>query len=686
MTTRAARRCDHCGLDAGPSPRQSNGRVFCCAGCEAVWNVLHEEGLGRFYDAGGTGSLAPRLAAEGKSPAAHPVLDQIEAAGEASLDVVGMRCASCAWLIERYLGRRTGVTDVRASYATSTCHVRWDRDRTSLSHLLAELERIGYRARPADARLSDAQADREGRRLAARTGISALLAMNVMLAAVALYAGEFQGIGPGVRGTLRWLSGLLAAPVVLHGGWPFFRGAVTALRARRATMDTLVALGAGAAFGASVYGLATDGAVYFDTAAMIVALILGGRLLEHSARRRGTRAIRNLLALEPAAAHLVTPEGTATVAADALSAGQIVEVRPGERIPVDGVVVNGRSNVEEAVLTGEPAPRDVASGSNVIAGSFNGRGLLRVRAAKVGAETVVAGIHRAVRRALGTKAPVEPLADRAMEWFVPGVLLLALATGLIWDLAGAGGGRALLVAVAVVVIACPCALGLATPAALAVALGRAAESGIFFRTAEALERAGSIGGVALDKTGTLTDGAAGDRIRPEAADAVRDLAADGIPTFLLTGDRREPAIAAGHAAGIPAERVRAELAPEAKMQALARLRADRVPVAMVGDGVNDAPALATADLGVALGTGTDIALETADVALRTADLRQVPRALALARRTRRVVRQNLGWAIGYNAIAIPLAAVGLLHPVVAAGAMALSSLSVLANSFRLARA
>ena len=785
-----ASRCAHCGLDAGPAPRSSAGRIFCCAGCEAVWGVLHEEGLGRFYEAGGVGSLASRTADARRHPS-YPVLDELEAAGECRLDLAGMRCASCAWLIEQYLGRRTGVLEARVSYATSTCHLRWDRDRTSLGRLLGELERIGYRARPANPRLAALQSDRDGRRLLVRTGVSAFLAMNVMVASIALYAGEFQGIGAGVRSALRLLAAGLAVPVVLYGGWPFIAGAIAALRAHRATMDTLVALGATTALGVSLYGLATGGPVYFDTAAMIVALLLAGRMVEHAARRRGLRTIRSLLALEPEVARLITPDGHATIAAEDLAVDQLVEVRPGERIPADAVVVEGTSSVDAAILTGEVEPREVRPGSEVIGGALNGWGALKVRATRVGADTAVAGIIRAVQRAMERKAPLEQVADRVMGWFVPAVLALAVTAGAAWALAGAGGPRALMIGIAVVVIACPCAVGLATPVALIMAMGEAAALGIFFRSGEALERAGGVRHVAFDKTGTLTDGRmtvsavhsapsgsdvallalaaaaeagsehalgrairsaaprapapeqtafhshagagveatvggrgllvgsagwlasrgivvttpaeptdgstrvdvavdgrhagwieARDTVRAGAAQAVRMLLADGIGASLLSGDQPAAVRRVALEAGIDAARVEAALTPEAKCTAVSRLRDTAGPVAMVGDGVNDAPALAAADLGVALGTGTDAALEIADVAILAPDLTLVPQALGAARRTLRIVRQNLVWATAYNLVAVPLAAAGLLHPVVAAGAMALSSVSVLANSLR----
>jgi Cu2+-exporting ATPase len=799
VRTRISRRCAHCGLDAGPDAHAASGKIFCCAGCAAVYSILHDEGLGRFYEAGGVGSFPARAAGapDADRGPAFPRLDALEAAGEADLDVVGMRCASCAWLIEHYLGRRQGVAEVRVSYAASACRVRWDRDRTSLAHLLAELRRIGYRARPRTGPLGALRDDREARRLVLRTGICVFFAMNVMLAAVALYAGEFQGIGAGTRNVLRIASAFLAAPVIFYGGWPFVRGAVNALRVRRATMDTLIALGAVTAYGVSLYGMAGGGPVFFDTAVMIVTLILGGRLVEHAVRRRGARAIRNLLALEPDVARLVTPDGAATVAVADVAVGQVVEVRPGERIPVDGVVSAGASSVDESVLTGEAAPRDVEVGSEVVGGALNGWGVLAVRTLRVGAGSARGRIAQAVQHALEAKAPIERLADRAMGWFVPAVLAAGVAAAVLWALRGAGMQRALLTGVAVVVVACPCALGLAVPAALAVAVGEAARRGIFFRGGHALERAAAVGFVAFDKTGTLTDGvlalasvhaepgwtpeailelaaaaeagsehalaraiadeararglhppparafrarpgagvdanvggrrvlvgsrrflaeqgvsvpgpaegdagggtaagvavdgryagfvAAVDRIRPEAAPAVACLASMGIGASLVTGDRAAPALTVADAAGIHAANVYAGLSPEGKASAVAQRRSGACAVAMVGDGVNDAPALAAADLGVALGTGADVALEAADVALTASDLRAVPAALALARRTRRIVRQNLGWAVGYNLLAVPLAAAGLLHPILAALAMALSSISVLANSLRLAR-
>jgi Cu2+-exporting ATPase len=786
-------RCAHCGLDAGPSPRESSGRLFCCAGCEAVYAILHEEGLGVFYEGGGLGSLTPRQRAsdDGRAPPpALPNLAPLEAAGTATLDLVGMRCASCAWLIERYLGHRAGVSDVRASYATATCTLRWDPARTSLASLLGALERIGYRGRPSDPLLRTRQGEGEQRVLLVRMGLSLFLAMNVMLASLGLYAGEVQGMAEGTRTLLRGVACLLAMPVVFWGGWPFLRGAVSALRARRATMDTLIALGSLTALTASVAGLVTGGHVYFDTAAMIVALILVGRVVEQGARRRGMRAIRGLLELSPATARLASAGSGAVIEAADLVVGQEVEVRPGERYPCDGTVLDGRSETDESLLTGEARPRAVGIGNIVHGGALNAWGVLRVRADRVGADTAVRCIALAVERAMASRAPVERLADRVVGVFVPAVLALAAVAAIGWWIGTADLARATMTAVAVVVIACPCALGLATPATLVVALGEAARRGIFFRDAAALERAADVRLVAFDKTGTLTDGRliiqdvrpaagwggadvlrlaaaaeqssehtlgraivaaaraqgtpipaagdfrstpgggvaasvegrrvvvggpafvrahgveaedeepdatlalvavdgklagsllAGDAVRPEARLAVARLSDQRIGSALVSGDLAGPVFRAAGEAGISPSDAHPRLTPEGKAALITSWRDGGLAVAMVGDGVNDAPALAAATLGIAVGTGTDVALETADVALSGAGVAAVPLLFAIARRARRIVRQNLAWAMGYNLAAVPLAMAGVVHPALAAAAMALSSVSVLLNALR----
>jgi heavy metal translocating P-type ATPase len=762
-----------------------------------VYALLASSGLGAFYATGGLGSVGPRSGRV--SPDADPLplppaLAAQEASGAADLDLIGMRCASCAWLIESFLASRTGVLAVRVSYATATVRLRWDPGRTSLREILHQLERIGYRARAADPRQRFLRADRSDRLLVARTGIAVLLAMNVMFASVGLYAGELDAISHAARDALRWIAGVLATPVVVWAAWPILRGALFALPARRATMDTLVALGAGTAYVASVVGLATGGRVYFDTAASIVALVLVGRAIELRARRLGLQSIRGLLALEPDTARVVRSDGEALVAAADLVPGDVVSVRPGERFSCDGTLVEGESESDESALTGESRPRPIGPGASVPGGALNGWGALLVRAVRPGSDTAASRIAASVERAMASRAPAERNADRVTAVLVPTVIALALLTGGVWWLLTGDAGRALMTAVAVVVIACPCALGLATPAALMMALGAAARRGIFFRDAAAIERASRIGVVAFDKTGTLTDGrlrvreirpAAGltadalltlaasaegpsehalgraivaeararglrtarlesfrsvpggglacrvdgravligseaflrtqgvvlddsapsdvsvaavavdgdfvglieaaDAVRPEAAVAVERLAEAGVRSALVSGDRAGPVARAAAVVRIAPGAVFPDLLPDGKVGLLGSWRTAGEAVAMVGDGVNDAPALAAAVVGIALGTATDVALESADVALAGGDLLAVPAALAIARHATRIVRQNLGWALAYNAAAVPLAMAGLVHPAIAALAMACSSTSVLLNAFRAGR-
>jgi P-type Cu2+ transporter len=789
--------CVHCGLDAGPAPLTSDaGLVFCCQGCQVVYALLASSGLGAFYATGGLGSLgfrSGRVASDAGLVPPPPALAVQETSGTADLDVIGMRCASCAWLIESFLASRTGVSEVRVSYANSSVRLRWDPDRTSLGEVLHQLGRIGYRARATDPSQRFLRADRSDRLLVARTGIAVLLAMNVMLASLGLYAGEFEAISHAARDALRWIAGLLATPVVVWAAWPILRGALFALPARRATMDTLVTLGAGTAYVASVVGLATGGRVYFDTAAAIVALVLVGRAIEQRARRLGLQSIRGLLALEPDTACVVRAGAEALVAAADLVPGDVVSVRPGERFPCDGTIVEGDSESDESALTGEARPRPIGPGAAVPGGALNGWGSLLVRAERTGADTAASRIAASVERAMASRAPAERHADRVTAVLVPAVICLALVTGAVWWVLTGDAGRAVMTAVAVVVIACPCALGLATPAALMMALGAAARRGIFFRDAEAIERASGIGVVAFDKTGTLTDGRlrvggirsaggltpdallalaasaeapsehalgraivaearvrglrtvhpegfrsvpggglecrvegrrvlvgseaflrtrgvplngsapsdvsiaavavdgvfagfieAGDGVRPEAAAAVEQLIRTGMRVALVSGDRLGPVARAAAEARIPPETVFPGLSPDDKVGLIASWRSAGEAVAMVGDGVNDAPALAAANVGIALGTATDVALESADVVLAGGDLLAVPAALDIARHASRIVRQNLGWAVAYNAAAVPLAMAGVVHPALAALAMAASSTCVLLNAFRAA--
>ena len=760
--------------------------------------------------------------------------------------VSGMTCAACVYHVSEALRAVDGVSDVSVNLATERATINLDSvagtvvpDVETLARAVAD---AGYRldtvlvSDNTSRAAADAPRAREERRLRLRLAFALVIGVLLLL-------GNFPALPwvPALFDSGWWYPlalWALATPVQLWCGWPFYVAGWAGLRRLQPNMHTLIALGTSVAYGYSVVATllaltapatlsAAGHQLHFDMAAIIVALILLGRWLEARALSRTSDAIGRLLDLRPQSAHLMREDGSVVdVPVEQVDVGDKLAVRPGEQIPVDGLVTSGTTVVDQSALTGESMPSEKSSGGSVFAGTMNGTGAILIRASRVGADTTLAQVIRLVEEAQGSAAPVQRLADRVAAWFVPAVGLVALAAAAIWLVLGPEPTiyHAVMTLVAVFIIACPCALGLATPTAIIVGVGRAAERGILIRSATALETDNRVEVVALDKTGTLTtgqpqvtaiipaagiapedvletaavvellsehpiatavrrraeeaglaragateftahggtgvtailDGAAiavgnrallndlgitlndtllrasddlaqrgntpmfvaragsalgiiavADAIKPGAPAAVAALHDLGVRTVMLSGDRSEVAAAVASACGV--DEYHAEMLPEDKANAIAQLQADGTVVAMVGDGVNDAPALALADVGLAMGAGTDIAKESADITLMQDDLTGVATALRLSRATMRIIRQNLFWAFFYNTLLIPVAAgalypvfaamggvpagltfffgdAGFLNPILAALAMAFSSVSVVTNSLRLRRA
>jgi Cu2+-exporting ATPase len=800
---RAPARCFHCGEPIAPDAfwrlaLHGEEREFCCGGCQAIARTIHAAGLDAFY--------AQRTAAAGARPAVSDEWAQYDVVAETrglltrvddevcevSLLIEGIECAACIWLSETYLRGIEGVLEFDVNFATHRARLRWNTRRAKLSDLLRALGGIGYRAYPYDPQRREALARRDGRALLLRMAIALLAMMQVMMFAVPAYI-SVDGIDPSSRRLLDWASLALTLPVVLYCAAPFFRNAWRDLRLRQPGMDVPVALGVGGAFAASVWATLTgEGATYFDSVSMFVALLLVARYVEFRARQKAGDGIEALAREQPETAERLADfpacGRSEIVAASRLAVGEHIRVPAGASIPADGVVADGRSMVAEALLTGESRPRPKESGSTVLAGSINGESPLIVRVTAAGQGTTAAGLARLVERAASERPRFARLADRTAALFVAALLILSAAVGLAWWSHDAA--RALGVVFAVLVVSCPCALSLATPASLAIAAGSLGRRGVLAVRADALEALSRVTHVVFDKTGTLTS----DRVRlvavevspranrvaclslaaaleqgsthpianalrassaiiacardvtsipghgvdgivdgrryrcgrlewvaeihgqplpaaaiasdalcavlgdesgwlarftfadsPKAgaAELVAALIKTGIGVSLVSGDH--PAQVERVAAGLGIADWHGAVLPEEKCAYIAALQRSGEVVAMVGDGINDAASLAQADVSLSFGCAAPLAQWTADIVVLGDDLDDIRVAVSGAQSTFRVIRQNLVWAVAYNAVAIPLAAAGQLTPLAAAAGMSLSSMLVVANALRLSR-
>lgn len=779
--------CHHCGepLPQPPVRADVDGatRAFCCEGCAAAARWILDAQLDDYYrlrsaPAGRVDADAPALAAWDREELLAGHARDVDGGREITVLTDGMRCAACAWLIDRALAREPGVLDSTANAITGRIRIAWDPARTALSKPLARLASLGYRPYLATGEARERARRSERNRDLLRIGLAGIGAMQAMMFAEALYLDTRGEMPLPTRDFFRWITFMVSTPVVFWAGWPFIVGAWNELRGRRLGMDVLIAGSTLLAWAASTVETVRGGVhVWYDAAVMFVFLLLVARQLEQRARGIASAQVDALARARPAfATRELAGGGRESVPVDALAVDDIVRVAVGEPVPADGVLLDDDARFEESLLTGESTPVSKRAGDPVYAGTACREHAARMRVTEVGAGTRLAELARLVETAQAHRPALARGAERIAGWFVAGLLLAAVAVYGWWR--AHDPTRAFEVTLALLVISCPCALSLAVPAALAAAHGALAKTGVLSVRPDALERLALATDVVFDKTGTLGDGkphlqcvdacvgldagtalriaaalerdsshplaaafaqvddvpAAGslravagqgvegtvdgarwrigtapfatgeaddgavwlgndagararfafaERERPDAARAIARLRAQGLALHLASGDAATPVTRFAEAVGILDAHARQS--PEDKLARVRALQAEGRVVAMVGDGLNDAPVLAGADVSLAIGDGAALAQRAADLVLSGSSLGNVPAAIDIARRTRRIVRQNLAWAVGYNLLALPLAAAGVVTPWLAALGMALSSLAVTANALRLTR-
>ena len=777
--------CFHCGEPLPPDPPRvtvaGEARAVCCHGCGAAAQWIADAGLDDYYrlrreDGARVDEAAPDFASWDRADVQAGHVVRTAEGDQVTVVVEGMRCAACAWLIDRALVREDGVLDVGANAITGRVRLRWDPARAPLSRLLSRLAALGYRPHLAQGEAAERERRRERNRLIARLGVAVLGATQAMMFAEALYLDTANEMAPATRDFFRWITFLVSTPVVFFSGWPFLAGMAVELRHRRPGMDTLVASSVLLAYFASLFETLRGGRhVWYDAAVMFVLFLLAARFLELMARRQASARLDTLARAQPALAWRRTAGGREQVPVAALEPGDVVLVGIGEAVPADGALLDAAASFDESLLTGESVPVARQPGDALYAGSLCREQAAAMAVQRTGSDTRLSQLTRAVEQAQAQRPRVARLADAVATRFVSALFVVAALVFFAWW--QFAPERAFEVALAVLVVSCPCALSLAVPAALATAHGTLARMGVLALGADALESLARADTVVMDKTGTLTtgrpalasaaafdggdvapwlriaaaleqdaghpialafarrdvapaqgvratpgqgvegivdgrryrlgradfaaaraddgalwlgDGASAfarftlsDPLRADAGAAIAALRALGVAPRILSGDGVEAVASAAHALGVETQAARQS--PEQKLAAVRALQADGHRVLMLGDGINDAPVLAGADVSMAMADGAPLAHRAADLVLTGSSLVRVPQAVALARRSQRVIRQNLGWALAYNLVALPFAALGWVTPGLAALGMAASSLVVTANALRLGR-
>ncbi len=802
--------CFHCSLPL-PADETYSSEVggqqqhFCCFGCQSVCEAIYAAGMEGFYQRTPDGTLLEPPPAPPQDLGLYD-LEEVQAEfvrelgqeREAHLLVEGIHCAACVWLIEQRLNALPGILSARVNLSAKRLLLRWDNNQIKLSEIIASLATIGYSATPFDPEAAEGVLKKQTRDLLFRITFAGFTMMNLLWVSIALYSGAEDG---NFRSLFHWVGFALATPTLFYSGWPFLKGAWTSLRTRHLGMDLPIALGASVTWAYSTwvtFGNLPDHHVYFDTVVNFIFVILIGRHLEGVSKRHAVAATQRLLDLQPRVALILKDGEEQSVPIRRVKVGDTVIVKPGTKIPVDGIVLDGTSQVDEAMLSGESEPVSKYPGDKVSAGTLNTQGAITIEVSGTLADTALGKIIRLVEEAQASKAPIQCMADRIVPWFVLATLSLATLTFLFW--LHKDFEIALMAATSVLIITCPCAFGLATPMAIAVASGQGARHGILIKNGAVLETLSHVKHFVFDKTGTLTEGkmqvteviASGqmtsteviqicaaaeqmsehsiaqaiinhaksqdiapsklktshfssqsglgitarvdnktvvigtqqwlqqndiqlqkqlldkstvlesqgisvvhvainsehtaiigcaDKLREDAKALIASLRQQNIELTLLSGDRKS--VAENIARQLGGMEVIAEVLPEDKDRVITELQAQGQLIAMVGDGVNDAPALIRADVGIAIGSGTDVSVESADIVLMGEELQKIEQAVALSRRTLRTVRQNIMISFVYNIIMVPLAMSAMITPLIAAISMPISSLLVIGNAARI---